>query len=67
MSREQERYSIPFFYEPAFYTRVECLPSCCSPQNPPKFQPTTSGQHLLDKYAGTHASFSEQTHRKANG
>ena len=31
-----DRYSIPFFFEPNFDTRVECLPSCCSPDNPPR-------------------------------
>ena len=54
-----ERYSIPFFYEPNFDTRVECLDMCCSADsNPAKYPPTTSGQHLLDKYKQTHADFS---------
>ncbi|CAK0779497.1 hypothetical protein CVIRNUC_004789 [Coccomyxa viridis] len=52
-----DRYSIPFFFEPNFDTQVECLPSCCSPDHPPRFPPTTSGQHLLDKYAQTHANY----------
>ncbi len=29
-----DRYSIPFFFEPNFDTVVECLPSCCGPDNP---------------------------------
>jgi isopenicillin N synthase-like dioxygenase len=55
-----ERYSIPFFYEPNFDTRVECLDMCCSTDdtNPAKYPPTTSGQHLIDKYRQTHADFS---------
>ncbi|EIE25730.1 oxygenase-like protein [Coccomyxa subellipsoidea C-169] len=53
----RHRYSIPFFFEPNFDTRVECLPCCCGPDNPPRYPPTTSGQHLLDKYAQTHAGF----------
>jgi isopenicillin N synthase-like dioxygenase len=56
-SAESERYSIPFFYEPAFDTEVTCLDVCCSEDNPPKWKPTTSGQHLLDKYKQTHADF----------
>jgi isopenicillin N synthase-like dioxygenase len=52
-----ERYSIPFFYEPNFDTVVKCLDVCCSDSNPPKYPPTTSGQHLLDKYKQTHADF----------
>jgi isopenicillin N synthase-like dioxygenase len=54
---QKERYSIPFFYEPDFDTRVECLEICCSNDNPPKWKPTTSGQHLLDKYKETHTDF----------
>ena len=57
MSKGKDRFSIPFFYEPAFYSRVECLPNCCSEDNPAMFPPTFSGQHVLDKYAQTHASF----------
>ncbi|GMF31885.1 unnamed protein product [Phytophthora fragariaefolia] len=51
-----ERYSVPFFFEPNFTCRVECFPSCVSEDNPPKYPPTTSGQHLLDMYRQTHAS-----------
>jgi isopenicillin N synthase-like dioxygenase len=55
---QKERYSIPFFYEPDFDTRVECLDICCSDDNPPKWKATTSGQHLLEKYKETHVDFS---------
>lgn len=54
---DRERYSIPFFYEPDFDTVVECLDVCKSEGNPPKYEPTTAGQHLLDKYLQTHADF----------
>ena len=53
----RERYSIPFFFHPNFDTQVTCLPTCCSAENPAKYKPTTSGQHLLNKYALTHTSF----------
>lgn len=52
-----ERYSVPFFYEPTFDARVACLDVCCSEDNPPKFEPTTSGLHLMEKYRQTHADF----------
>lgn len=61
----RERYSIAFFFEPAFDTVVECLPQCCGPDRPPKFPPTTAGQHLLDKYAQTHAGYTGPTDAKA--
>jgi isopenicillin N synthase-like dioxygenase len=57
-----ERYSIPFFFEPNYDTVVECLPTCCSEDNPPKYPPTTSGEHLLSKYQATHKGF--DSHRK---
>ena len=51
------RYSIPFFYEPSFDTVVTCLDVCCTEDDPPKYRPTTAGQHLVDKYRQTHADF----------
>jgi len=53
----QERYSVACFYEPNFTARVECLPCCCGPDAPPRYPPTTAGQHILDKYASTHAGY----------
>lgn len=53
----QERYSIPFFFEPNFDTVVACLPSFVTDDTPAKYEPTTSGEHLLAKYAATHAMF----------
>ena len=58
LGRGRERYSIPFFMEPNFYTKVECLPHCCSADNPPMYPPTTSGQHILDRYQATHEAYS---------
>lgn len=57
-----DRYSVPFFFEPSFDTVVECLPQCCNAtHNPPRYPPTTSGQHLLEKYKSTHADFTPTT------
>lgn len=52
----KDRYSIPFFYEPNFFTMVECLPSCYK-DRPPKYPPVVSGQYLLNKYQKTHQLF----------
>ncbi|KAL4106876.1 hypothetical protein PRIC1_004915 [Phytophthora ramorum] len=57
----KERYSVPFFYEPNFTCQVECFPSCVNAENPAKYPPTTSGQHLVDMYKQTHASFEAQS------
>ncbi len=34
----QERYAIPFFFDCAYTTRMECLPSCTGPENPPRYE-----------------------------
>lgn len=53
----RHRYSVPFFFEPTFETVVTCLEGCCSDDNPPKYPPTTAGEHLVSKYKQTHADF----------
>uniref|UniRef100_A0A7I4CR67 Fe2OG dioxygenase domain-containing protein n=1 Tax=Physcomitrium patens TaxID=3218 RepID=A0A7I4CR67_PHYPA len=57
VSRGIERYSIPFFFEPNFDCLVECLPTCCSEDNPPRYPPLTVGEHLVNKYKETHKGF----------
>ena len=44
----QERYSLPYFFDPDFNAEVVCLETCLAPGESPKYPPTTSGQHLLD-------------------
>jgi isopenicillin N synthase-like dioxygenase len=44
----QERYSLPYFFDPDFNAEVVCLETCLAPGETPKYPPTTSGQHLLD-------------------
>lgn len=40
------RYSIPFFLHPTPETIIECLPTCCGPDNPAKEPPITSAAYL---------------------
>ncbi|MET0910286.1 MAG: 2OG-Fe(II) oxygenase family protein [Ilumatobacteraceae bacterium] len=47
--RSVPRVSIPFFHHPNWDTMIECLPSCQSPDNPPKYEPVTAGAYLLAK------------------
>lgn len=54
----QERYSIAFFIEPSHDCVVECLPTCQSPQNPPKFPPIKCETYMLQRYKDTHADLS---------
>jgi len=50
-----DRYSIPFFVEPGFHTRIECLPTCSSADDPPRHDPLITGDYLLSRFDGTHA------------
>lgn len=56
-----ERYSTAFFLVPDADTIVDPtqLPSCCPPGTPPKWEPITSGQYMVQRYNDTHASFAD--------
>ena len=46
------RRSVAFFHDGNFDAQVECLPTCTSPTNPPKYAPVTAGDHLMAKLLG---------------
>ncbi|MGB1824666.1 MAG: isopenicillin N synthase family dioxygenase [Ilumatobacteraceae bacterium] len=52
---ETDRYSIPFFVEPGFHTRIECLPTCRGEDGSAKHEPMVTGEYLLGRFDGTHA------------
>jgi len=41
-----DRYAIPLFFDPNTRRELACLPSCCSPDDPPKYEPFTYGDYL---------------------
>lgn len=43
----KERYSIPFFFDPALDYPMSCLPNCSGPDNPPRYEPITLMQYML--------------------
>jgi len=47
------RQSIVFFHNPNYDAAVECIPSCTWPGNPPRYPPTTSGDHLRHQFVRT--------------
>ncbi len=49
----KHRYSIAFFYDPEFDTPITCLESCQTPDNLPKYPPTTGGRYLIDRINAT--------------
>ncbi|XP_022999509.1 2-oxoglutarate-Fe(II) type oxidoreductase-like isoform X1 [Cucurbita maxima] len=50
----QDRYSIAYFVEPSNDCLVECLPTCKSDENPPKFPPILCKTYLSQRYKETH-------------
>ena len=46
------RRSVAFFHDGNYDARVECLPTCQSPDNPPRYPPVTAGEHILAKLLG---------------
>ncbi|GJN32180.1 hypothetical protein PR202_gb20664 [Eleusine coracana subsp. coracana] len=60
-----ERYSIAYFVEPSHDCVVECLPTCKSESNPPKFPPITCSAYLSQRYKDTHADLSSYSYNKA--
>ena len=44
----RDRLSLVFFHQPAYDAVVECIPTCVSPENPPRYEPVTSGEWILE-------------------
>jgi isopenicillin N synthase-like dioxygenase len=51
----RERYSLPFFFDPSHDADVTCLPTCCGPDRPAKYPPTTGLKHLMQRIDETFA------------
>ncbi|KAI0335895.1 thymine dioxygenase [Cubamyces sp. BRFM 1775] len=49
-----ERYSIPYFCSPEDWAVVQCLPGTYSEENPPKYEPITAGEYVLQRLAATY-------------
>jgi isopenicillin N synthase-like dioxygenase len=45
-----DRHSIAFFYSPNVASRIECLPSCTGPDDPPRYPPAVYRDLVLDFY-----------------
>jgi isopenicillin N synthase-like dioxygenase len=44
-----DRYSLPYFFDPGMDARIECLPGCAGPDNPPRFPPMRYGDYLMER------------------
>ncbi|UBF29110.1 hypothetical protein K9N68_15490 [Kovacikia minuta CCNUW1] len=52
----KERYSIPFFFDANYHALVECIPTCQSPENPPRYARITAGEHIVEMYRRTYGN-----------
>lgn len=43
------RFSIPFFLHPRSEMRLDCLPSCITPENPLHYAPISAGEYLDER------------------
>jgi isopenicillin N synthase-like dioxygenase len=46
------RRSVAFFLDGNYDATIECLATCTTPDNPPRYSPTTAGEHLTAKLLG---------------
>ncbi|MHB1228875.1 MAG: 2OG-Fe(II) oxygenase family protein [Halothiobacillus sp.] len=51
----KHRYAIPFFLEPNSKTRIECFPSCVTPEHPCQYRPIFSDNWITSKFNQTYA------------
>lgn len=48
-SSGRERYSQPFFFDPAMSSLIEVFPSCVAKREAPKYPPVTYGDYLMER------------------
>ncbi|MFK8025715.1 MAG: isopenicillin N synthase family dioxygenase, partial [Ilumatobacter sp.] len=46
---DAEKTSLIFFHQPNYDAVIECIPTCTNPDEPPKHEPITSGEHVTRK------------------
>jgi isopenicillin N synthase-like dioxygenase len=51
----RDRYSVATFYNPDYYYRVECLPSCLPESGVPDYPLCTLGEHIQQMFERTYS------------
>lgn len=59
------RYSIPFFYEPDYFARIEAVPGTVPEGETPRHEPCTAGEHLRQMYQRTYGLKQEKAAKAA--
>ena len=44
-----DRYSLPYFFDPAMDAQIECLPTCTDAAHPPLYPPVAYGDYLMER------------------
>lgn len=44
-----DRYSVPFFFDPAMSNTIGCLPTCVEPGESPRFEPVLYGDYVMER------------------
>ena len=44
-----DRYSLPYFFDPAMDALIECLPTCTDATHPPLYPPVRYGDYLMER------------------
>jgi isopenicillin N synthase-like dioxygenase len=50
-----DRYSMPYFYDPAATETIACLPTCCSAAEPARYEPVRYGDYLMERIDANYA------------
>jgi isopenicillin N synthase-like dioxygenase len=56
----RHRYSMPFFFEPAFDAVIAPLPECCSEDNPPRYEPVQFGTWVVEQFSTAYDNKEDQ-------
>lgn len=49
----RDRYSVAYFFDIDYHTRVSALPGCYDGHHPPRYPPITAGEHIVERYRQT--------------
>lgn len=47
----RHRYSMPFFFEPAFDAVIAPVPACCDAEHPPRYEPVQFGTWVVEQFS----------------
>lgn len=59
----RNRHSIVLFFNPEYYTKVECLPKCLAAEGHAKFVTCTAGEHIAQRYRESRDHAAAPKHR----